>query len=92
MPFIKARTNRIRTVRHICRLLEPNRDTFVLYAQFGDTPDYVANQLIETTIAKDREFVAWRAERASDAAEPATSATAVPPSRRSGARQGGGAE
>ena len=63
MPLIKARTNRVRTVRHICRLQEPNRDALVLYARFiGDTADYVANQLIDTTIAKDREFLAWRAE------------------------------
>ena len=63
MPIIKARTNRVRTVRHICRLQEPNRDALVLYARFiGDTADYVANQLIDTTIAKDREFLAWRAE------------------------------
>jgi hypothetical protein len=44
-------------------LLEPNRDALVLYARFiGDTPDYVVNQLIETTIAKDKDFVAWRTE------------------------------
>jgi hypothetical protein len=65
MPIIKARANRVRMVRHICRLQEPNRDALVLYARFiGDTADYVINQLIETTIAKDREFVAWRAEHA----------------------------
>jgi len=63
MPLIKARTHRVRIVRHICRLQEPNRDTLVLYARFiGDTVDYVLNQLIETTIVRDREFVAWRAE------------------------------
>ena len=63
MPLIKPRTNRVRTVRHICRLQEPNRDALVLYARFiGDTADYVLNQLIDTTIAKDREFVAWRAQ------------------------------
>jgi hypothetical protein len=63
MPIIKARTNRVRTVRHICRLQEPHRDALVLYARFiGDTPDYVVNQLIDTVIAKDREFLAWRAE------------------------------
>ena len=63
MPIIKARTNRVRTVRHICRLQEPNRDALVLYARFiGDTADYVLNQLLDTTIVKDREFVAWRAE------------------------------
>ena len=63
MPLIKPRTNRVRTVRHICRLQEPNRDALVLYARFiGDTADYVLNQLIDTTLAKDRDFVAWRAE------------------------------
>lgn len=63
MPLIRARTNRVRTLRHICRLQEPNRDTLVLYARFiGDTADYVLNQLIETQLAKDREFLTWRAE------------------------------
>ena len=53
MPLIKPRTNRVRTVRHICRLQEPNRDALVLYARFiGDTADYVLNQLIDTTIAQ----------------------------------------
>lgn len=69
MPLIKARPNRVKTLRHICRLQEPNRDTLVLYARFiGDTPDYVLNQLIETTIGRDRDFVAWRAEQPADAA------------------------
>ena len=73
MPLIKPRTNRVRTVRHICRLQEPNRDALVLYARFiGDTVDYVLNQLIDTTIAKDREFVTWRTEQSSlQLAEPA---------------------
>ena len=62
MPLIKARTHRIPVVRHICRLQEPNRSALVLYALFiGDTVDYVLNQLIATTLAKDRDFVAWRA-------------------------------
>ena len=62
MPLIKARTNRVRIVRHICRMQEPNRDTLMLYARFiGDTADYVLNQLIESTIGKDRDFLAWRA-------------------------------
>ena len=68
MPLIKPRTNRVKSVRHICRLQEPNRDALVLYARFiGDTADYVLNQLIDTTIAKDREFVAWRAEHPAEA-------------------------
>ncbi len=58
MPLIKARTNRVPVVRHICRLQEPNRSALVLYARFiGDTVDYVLNQLIATTLAKDRDFV-----------------------------------
>ncbi|HVZ22228.1 MAG TPA: hypothetical protein VG871_14250 [Vicinamibacterales bacterium] len=63
MPLIKPRTNRVKSVRHISRLQEPDRDALMLYARFiGDTPDYVLNQLIDSTIAKDREFLAWRAE------------------------------
>ena len=72
MPLIKPRNSRVKTVRHPYRLEEPNRDALVLYAQFiGDSPDYILNQLIETTIAKDREFVAWRVEQPPDAASKA---------------------
>lgn len=93
MPLIKARTNRIRSVRHICRLLEPNRATLVLYARFiGDTADYVANQLIETTIAKDREFLAWRAAHAADATAPVTPSAATPSRRSSATGQASGTE
>jgi len=92
MPLIKARTSRVRTVRHICRLLEPNRDTLVLYARFiGDTPDYVANQLIESTLAKDREFVAWRAEQAVESRAAGSPSTPVAPRRGTPARSTGGA-
>jgi hypothetical protein len=55
-------------VRHIARLQEPNRDALVLYARFiGDSVDYVLNQLIETTLVRDREFMAWRAEHPDEA-------------------------
>ena len=64
MPLIKPRTNRVRVVRHICRLQEPNRDALVQYARFiGDTVDYVLNQLVDSTLLKDRDFLAWRAEQ-----------------------------
>jgi hypothetical protein len=83
MSLIKARANRVRTLRHICRLKEPNRDTLVLYARFiGDTADYVLNQLIETTLAKDREFVAWRAEHRGDVGTQAVRASAAVAGRR----------
>ena len=83
MSLIKARPNRVRTMRHICRLKEPNRDTLVLYARFiGDTADYVLNQLIETTLAKDREFVAWRAAHPGDVGSKAERANATSGARR----------
>jgi hypothetical protein len=63
MPVIEAPPNRVRSVRYICRLQEPNRDALVLYARFiGDSVDYVVNQLIGTTLVKDRDFQAWRQE------------------------------
>ena len=64
MPLIKPRTHRVKVLRHICRLQEPNRDALFSYSRFiGETPDYVLNQLIDTTLAKDRDFIAWRAEQ-----------------------------
>ena len=66
MPLIKPRPHRVTIVRHLSRLQEPNRNALVAYARFiGETPDYVLNQLIESTLAKDREFVAWQAEQPS---------------------------
>jgi hypothetical protein len=64
MPLIKARAHRVRTLRHIARLLEPNREVLFDYARFiQETPDYVLNQLLETVLAKDREFAMWRVEQ-----------------------------
>ena len=75
MPLIKPRAHRVRTLRHICRLQEPNRDVLLAYAAFiGESADYVLNQLIDTTLAKDRDFIAWRAHR--DASPGASSAAA----------------
>jgi hypothetical protein len=75
MPLIKPRAHRVRTLRHIARLQEPNRQALFQYARFiEETPDYVLNQLIETVLAKDRDFVNWRAEQetTSGAAESST--------------------
>ena len=90
MPVIKARPNRVRSVRHICRLQEPNRDALVLYARFiGDAVDYVLNQLIETTLVKDRDFLAWRQEHPDQVVSPSPrrhlqAASATSTERRSG--------
>jgi hypothetical protein len=72
MPLIKPRAHRVRTLRHIARLQEPNRDVLLACAGFiGESPDYVLNQLIDTTLAKDREFVAWRHSRETAPGTPA---------------------
>ena len=82
MSLIKPRTNRVQVLRHICRLQAPNRDALVDYARFiDDTVDYVLNQLIDRTLLKDRDFLAWRA------AHPAVSRTEpTAPAARIGSR------
>jgi len=83
MPLIKARTNRVKRVRHICNLQEPTRDVLVLYARFiNDTADYVLNALIDATLAKDRDFVAWRAEQSTKSPAPATRVDAAATARK----------
>ena len=58
MPLIGARPNRVPVQRHICRLKELKRDTLVLYACFiGDTADHVLDQLIESPVSRDRDFL-----------------------------------
>ena len=61
--MIKGRAQRVRTLCHIARLLEPKSDVLFDYARFiQETPDYVLNQLLETILAKDRAFAIWRTE------------------------------
>ena len=63
MPIIKPRTRGKQMVRHIARLDVENNEVLFAYAQFlGEPPDYVLNQLIESYLAKDKDFLAWRAE------------------------------
>lgn len=63
MPLIKARTRGKQFVRLVTRLERENNETLYAYAQFlGEPAEYVLNQLIDTVLAKDKEFVAWRAE------------------------------
>ena len=63
MPVIKPRTRGKQLVRHITRLDRENNETLYAYAQFlGEPTDYVINQLIDSVLAKDKDFVAWRAE------------------------------
>ena len=63
MPVIKPRTRGKQVVRHITRLDRENNETLYAYAQFlGEPTEYVLNQLVESVLAKDKDFIAWRAE------------------------------
>lgn len=63
MPLIKPRTRGKQLVRHIVRLDRETNETLFAYARFlGEPTDYVLNQVIDTVLAKDREFQIWRAE------------------------------
>ena len=66
MPLIKARTRGKQLVRHITRFDRETNETLYAYAHFlGEPTEYVLDQLVDTMLAKDKEFVAWRAERPS---------------------------
>ena len=63
MPLIKPRTRGKQMVRRIVRLDRETNETLFAYAHFlGESTDYVLNEVIDTVLAKDKEFVAWRAE------------------------------
>ena len=63
MPLIKPRTRGKQLVRHIVRLDRETNETLFAYAQFlGEPTDYVLNQVIDTVLAKDKDFQAWRSE------------------------------
>ena len=81
MPFIKPRTRGKQLVKHRTRLDRENNETLYAYAHFlGESPEYVLNQLIDTVLARDKEFVQWRAEHQD---------SFVPGARAHGHRNGG---
>jgi hypothetical protein len=62
MPLIKPRTRGKQKVRHITRLFRENNETLFAYAKFlEEDTEYVLNQLIGSKLAKDKEFLRWRA-------------------------------
>ena len=61
MSVIKPRTRGKRLVKYNLRLDEQNHETLYAYAQFlGESTEYVVNQVIDTVLAKDKEFIRWR--------------------------------
>jgi hypothetical protein len=48
-------------VRHRTRLDRETNETLYAYAHFiGEPTEYVLNQVIDTVLAKDRDFLQWR--------------------------------
>jgi hypothetical protein len=63
MPLIKPRTRGKQLVRHIARLDRETNETLYAYAHFlGEPTDYVLNEVIDTVLAKDKEFQVWRVD------------------------------
>lgn len=63
MSLIKPRTRGKQMVRLITRLDRENNETLYAYSQFlGEPTEYVLNQLVDTVLAKDKDFVAWRTD------------------------------
>src|SRR5712691_342780 len=63
MSVIKPRTRGKQLVRHITRLDRENNETLYAYAHFlGEPTEYVLNQLVESVLAENKEFVARRAK------------------------------
>ena len=63
MPLIKPRTRGKAFARLNTRLERETNETLYAYAEFlGEPVEYVLNELIDTILAKDKEFMAWRAE------------------------------
>jgi hypothetical protein len=61
MALIKPRTRGKRLVRHRTRLDHQTNETLYAYAHFlGESTEYVLNQVIDTVLAKDKDFVQWR--------------------------------
>ncbi len=63
MPAIKPRTTQKHVVRHSTRLYRENNETPLASSQFiGEPTEYVLNQLVESVLARDRDFQTWRTE------------------------------
>jgi len=61
MPLIKPRTRGKQLVKHRTRLDSENNETLYAYAHFlGESTEYVLNQVIDTVLARDKEFIKWR--------------------------------
>lgn len=61
MAVIKARTRGKHLVKVRTRLDVENTETLHAYARFlGESVDYVLNQVVDTVLARDKDFQQWR--------------------------------
>jgi hypothetical protein len=84
MSLIKPRARGKSFVQYRTGLERENHETLHAYAVFlGEDAEYVVNQLIDDVLAKDRDFVKWRAEHRGPFAPRATAARSPDARRRS---------
>ncbi|HKY20411.1 MAG TPA: hypothetical protein VJM31_04255 [Vicinamibacterales bacterium] len=63
MSLIKPRTRGRQRVQHRTRLDRENHETLYAYAAFiNEDSEYVLNELIDTVLARDKDYMKWRAE------------------------------
>ena len=63
MALLKPRTRGKQLVRHRTRLDHETNETLYAYAHFlGESTEYVLNQVIDTVLGKDKDFLQWRLE------------------------------
>jgi len=61
MALIKPRTRGKQLVRHRTRLDHETNETLYAYAQFiGESTEYVLNQVIDTVLGRDKDYLHWR--------------------------------
>ena len=86
MSLIKPRTRGKQRVQHRTRLDRENHETLYAYAAFiNEEAEYVLNELIDTVLARDKDFMKWRAEHSESFAPRGVAARAA---RAGSARQG----
>ena|SRR2546425_7899657 len=87
MSLIKPRTRGKQFVQYRTRLEHQNHETLHAYAAFiGEDPEYVLNELLDGVLAKDKDFIKWRAEHPQSFAPQALAARAPEPRDHVGSR------
>lgn len=76
MPLIKPRTRGKHMVRRSVQLDHETNETLCAYAHFiGESADYVLGEVVDTVLARDKDFVLWRTEHAASYSAPSPADT-----------------